>query len=146
MMIRDRAALAILATMAVVLTDRAPLIAQEPATSKGPAPASAPASAPAPVAKKKTEPARRVPSYFGQIGLLPEQRARIYSLQARHQDKIEALEKQIAAEKAEMLAGCEATLTDTQKKLLGNLRQAAAEGPARTAAAPAGVAGPVKPD
>ena len=80
-----------------------------------------------PVAKKKHDAARRVPAYFGQIGLTTEQRANIYAIQGKRFEKIEALEQQIAAEKAEMLAQCEQSLTETQRKLLDNLRRAAAE-------------------
>ncbi len=131
--------LALVTMMCVVLSDRLPSVAQEPGASKG--------TTPAPVVKKKADPARRVPAYFGQIGLTPEQRASIYTLQAKHQEKIDALEQQIAAEKATMLSGCEAVLTETQKKLLGNLRQAAAEGPARVtpATAPAPATTPATP-
>ncbi len=136
MMIPKRVGVSALAMMSVLSLGRPPLVAQGPAAPKG--------AAPAAVAKKKTDPARRVPAYFGQIGLTPEQRAGIYTLQAKHQDKIDALEKQIAAEKAEMLSGCEAVLTDTQKKLLADLRQAAAEGPARATPAPA--PSPTKPN
>ena len=91
--------------------------AQEPAATK----------AAEPVAKKRHDAARRVPAYFGQIGLTTEQRAGIYAIQGKRLEKIEALEQQIAAEKAEMLAECERSLTETQKKLLDNLRRAAAE-------------------
>lgn len=85
------------------------------------------ATKPAEPAKKKQDPARRVPPYFGQIGLTTEQRADIYAIQGKRLDKIEELEQQIARERAEMIAQCEGVLTDTQKKLLDNLRRAAAE-------------------
>ena len=86
------------------------------------------------VAKRKHDAARRVPAHFGQIGLTTEQRANIYTIQGKHLEAIEALEKQIAQEKSEMLTQCEASLTETQKKLLDNLRRAAAEGsPTKTA-------------
>ena len=115
---------AIVVTLGVVTSsvvfDR-PIEAQEPTAAK-------PAD---PAVKKKHDAARRVPAYFGQIGLTTEQRANIYSIQGKRLEKIEALEQQIATEKAEMLAQCEATLTETQKKLLDNLRRAAAE-PATT--------------
>lgn len=90
--------------------------AQEPAASK-----------PAEPAKKKHDSARRVPAHFGQIGLTTEQRANIYSIQGKRLDRIEELEQQIAKERSEMLAQCEGVLTDTQKKLLDNLRRASAE-------------------
>ena len=118
MTIRLRAA--VVATTLTVLgvvasTER--IDAQEPAATK-------PAE---PVAKKKHDAARRVPAYFGQIGLTAEQRASIYTIQTKRYEKIDALEQQIASEKAEMLAQCEGTLTETQKKLLENLRRAAQE-------------------
>ena len=80
-----------------------------------------------PVAKKKHDAAHRVPAYFGQIALTTEQRANIYGILGKRYAKIEALEQQIATEKAEMLTQCEGTLTETQKKLLDNLRRAATE-------------------
>jgi hypothetical protein len=117
MKIRKRIGAVALGLVAVALMDRFPLVAQEPATSKQTAP----------IAKKKQDPSRRVPNYFGQIGLTTEQRTSIYGIQAKRVEKIDALEKQIATEKAEMIAECENTLTDVQKKLLDNLRKAAAE-------------------
>jgi hypothetical protein len=117
MTIRKRIGAVSLGLVAVVLMGQLPLVAQEPAPSK-------PA---APTARKKQDLSRRVPNYFGQIGLTNEQRASIYSLQAKHVEKIEALEKQIATEKAEMIAESETVLNEVQKKLLDNLRKAAAE-------------------
>ncbi len=134
MTIRKRIGAVSLGLVAVAVLGQLPLVAQEPATSK-------PA---APTAKKKQEPSHRVPNYFGQIGLTTEQRASIYGIQAKRVEKIEALEKQIATEKAEMLAECEGVLTETQKKLLDNLRKAAAE-PASKPAAPSKPAETPKP-
>lgn len=125
MTIRKRIGAVALGLLAVGLMGQLPLVAQEPA----PKPA-------APTAKKKQDPSRRVPRNFGQIGLTTEQRSSIYAIQAKRLEKIEALEKQIATEKAEMLAECEGVLNETQKKLLDNLRKAASE-PAPKAAAPA---------
>ncbi len=118
MVIRFRAVAvaAVLTVVGLVALDQT-TGAQEPAASKPTDP---------PV-KKKQDPARRVPPYFGQIGLTPEQKATIYGIQGKRQEKIEALEKQIAIEKAEMLAQCEGTLTEIQKKLLDNLRHASTE-------------------
>jgi Spy/CpxP family protein refolding chaperone len=123
MTIRKRIGAVALGLAAVALMGGLPLVAQEPATSK-------PA---APPAKKKQDPSRRVPSYFGQIGLTTEQRASIYGVQAKRHEKIDALEQQIVTERAEMLADCEKVLNETQKKLLDNLRQAAAEPASKTA-------------
>ena len=126
MTIRKRIGAVALGLVAVASMGRVPLVAQEPSASK-------PAAAPA---KKRQDPSRRVPPYFGQIGLTTEQRASIYSVQAKRNEKIDALEKQIAAEKAEMLADCEGVLNETQKKLLDNLRKAAAEPAPRPTASP----------
>ncbi len=123
MTIRKRCGAVALGLAAVVLMGQIPLVAQEPV---GPKPATPPA-------KKKQDRSHRVPDYFGQIGLTTEQKASIYGIQAKRFEKIEALEKQILAEKAGMLGECEGVLTDTQKKLLDNLRRAAAE-PAKGAA------------
>jgi hypothetical protein len=123
MTIRKRTGAVAVGLVAILLMGRFPLEAQEPASSKSAAP----------VPKKKQDPSRRVPSYFGQIGLTTEQRASIYGFQARRIEKIDALEKQVAAEKAGMLADCEGVLNETQKKLLDNLRQAAAEPAPKTA-------------
>jgi Spy/CpxP family protein refolding chaperone len=115
MMIRKRTGAVALGLAAVLLMGQFPIAAQDPATTK---PATGPAQ------KKQI---RRVPDYFGQIGLTPEQKTNIYAVLNKRMDKIEALEKQIAAERAEMLTECEAVLNETQKKLLDNLRKAAAE-------------------
>jgi hypothetical protein len=124
MTIRKRIGAAALGLAVVALMGGLPLVAQEPATSKSPAPA----------AKKKQDPSRRVPIHFGQIGLTTEQRAGIYGIQSKRHEKIDALEQQIATEKAEMLADCEKMLNETQKKLLDNLRKAATEPAPKTAA------------
>lgn len=116
MKIRKHTGVVALGLVAVALSGRSPIVAQEPAPKS---------AEPAP--KKKQDPARRVPAYFGQIGLTTEQRAGIYGLQAKHMEKIDALEKQIAAQRAQMLGESEAVLTETQKKLLDNLRRAASE-------------------
>ena len=114
--IRSAAVAATLLMMSLAILDR-PTGAQEPTAPR----------AVDLLAKKRQDAARRVPSHFGQIGLTTEQRANIYAIQGKRLEKIEALEQQIAQEKAEMLAQSEATLTDTQKKLLDNLRRAASE-------------------
>jgi hypothetical protein len=82
----------------------------------------------APAAKRAYDPARRVPDYFGQIGLTPEQKESIYKIRAKHHQRVEELERQIAQIHSEMLAECEALLTETQKQLLENRRRAAGNG------------------
>lgn len=117
MTIHNRTGVVALSLLAVLLVGPGPIRAQEPSPS-----ASKPSG---PVPAKKS--IRRVPDYFGQIGLTPEQRASIYGVLNQRQEKIEALERQIASERAEMIRECEAVLTETQKKLLENLRKAASE-------------------
>jgi hypothetical protein len=114
MTIRKRTGAVALGLIAVVLMGRLPLAAQEPAKEK-------------PAAPPQKKPTRRVPDYFGQIGLTPEQKTNIYAVVNKRQEKIDALEKQILAERAEMLVECEGLLNETQKKLLDNLRKAASE-------------------
>ncbi len=122
MTIRIRAVAAATAlTLAALVASDPGIEAQEPAAAK---PVEKPTE---PIPKKKQDRSRHVPPYFGQIGLTTEQKATIYSIQGKQFEKIEALERQIATEKAEMLAQCEATLNETQQKLLDNLRRAAAE-------------------
>ena len=89
-----------------------------------------------PAEKKAADPSRRVPPLFGQIGLTPEQKEEIYKIRAKHQAQIESLQKQIAQLQAEMLAECEAVLTDSQKQLLALRREAAARARKAKAARP----------
>jgi hypothetical protein len=106
----------------VVMLSSWPLPAQEPGASK-PAETSG-----APSARRVYDPSRRVPNYFGQIGLTSEQRESIYKIRAKHSQKIDELEKQIDAIQAQMMTECESILTDAQKQLLQYRRRAAAEG------------------
>jgi hypothetical protein len=94
-----------------------PLLAQEPA----PKPAG---ETPKPAARK-FDPARRVPDYFGQIGLTPDQRETIYGARAPHIARIEALEAQIVEARKAMQQECEAVLSPAQLQLLNQRRQAA---------------------
>jgi len=94
--------------------------AQEPVSKKSLEKTEKPSTAAA--AKKKNDPSRRVPDYFGQIGLNTEQRESIYKIRKSHQEKIDGLKKQIIEADAKSLTECEAVLTDSQKKLVENLR------------------------
>ena len=94
--------------------------AQDASPKKAAAPA--PAASP-PLAKKKTDTSRRVPSYFGRIGLTDGQRESIYKVRKTHQEKIDVLKKQIDELEAQELTACESVLNDTQRKLLQNLRE-----------------------
>ena len=125
---RRVAAAVVLGTLTSIALGTLPIVAQEPAPTAKPS---------TPTARKKGEGTHRVPDYFGQIGLTPEQKTNIYGMVDKHMVKVEALEKQIEAEKADMLAECETVLDDTQKKLLAKLRAAAIN--------PAGNATPAKP-
>lgn len=136
MSMRRRVVTIICFTIAAIVASVLTAGAQEPgkpATApKDPKPAVA-ATKPGEL-KRKYDPARRVPPYFGQIGLNINQRESIYKIRSKHQSKMEDLEKQIAAIQSEMLTECEAVLTDTQRKLLENLRSATPGTPATTTA------------
>jgi hypothetical protein len=125
MTIRRRWGAFFLSSATVLALGWLPLLAQEPNTEKDKAADPPPAQPPA--AKRVYDPARRVPSFFGQVGLTPEQRESIYKLRGKHLGRINELQKEIDRAQAEMMADCEAVLTDTQKQLLENLRRAAAE-------------------
>ncbi len=74
-------------------------------------------------ASKKGDPARRVPPYFGQIGLRPTQRDDIYKIRAKHLVKITDLEAKIETTRAEMLTECESVLDEIQKQVLVSRRK-----------------------
>ena len=63
-----------------------------------------------------------MPNHFGQVGLTPEQRESIYKIRKAHYEKLEALRAQIAELESKSMSECEAVLTETQRKLLENLR------------------------
>jgi hypothetical protein len=126
MKISNRRAATTFGILMVFLTVSLSSLAQDPAAKKPAEKADA-----APVARKKYDPARRVPDYFGQIGITIEQREAIYRLRKTHHEKIDVLKKQIADQEAASMKECEALLTDTQKKLLENLRSEGGRGPSR---------------
>lgn len=70
---------------------------------------------------------RRVPPYFGQIGLSQEQKDSIYQVVAKHQSRIEELKKELAEANTKMVEECESLLDDAQKKSLEGRRRSAAE-------------------
>ncbi len=94
-----------------------PLFAQDPKADDAKPAAEKPAAA-----AKKSDPSRRVPNHFGQVGLTPEQRESIYKIRKAHYEKLEALRSEIAEIEAKSMSECEAVLTATQRKLLENLR------------------------
>jgi hypothetical protein len=81
--------------------------------------------------KRAFDPTRRVPDYFGQLGLSDAQKESIYKIRATHQPKIDALEKQLDELRGQMIKECETVLTDAQKKLLEERRAGAAESRSR---------------
>ena len=117
MLLRQSARVAF-STLAVLALGLVPLVAQEPAPS---------AKGDAPAARRKGDPSRRVPPYFAQVGLTPDQREAIYKIRAQNQGKVEALQKQIEEIRSKELADCEKVLTEGQKKLLAERRKAGAE-------------------
>lgn len=124
-----RSAIAVLlsATAMTIISGGLPLLAQESGKAK--------ADARAKAGKRAVDPSRRVPNYFGQLGLSEAQKESIYKIQAKHQPKIDALEKQIDELRAQSLKECEAVLTDAQKKALAERRAHAAEARAKKNAA-----------
>jgi len=118
-LIKRFAVVAVSASALMLLSDGLPLIAQESNTPTG--------QSKAKTAKRAFDPARRVPMYFGQLGLTDEQKESIYALQAKQMPKIEALEKQVEDLRAQMLRDCEAMLSPTQKQLLEQRRTGGAE-------------------
>jgi TolA-binding protein len=119
MSIRNRVGAVVFGSAVVALFAAFPLVAQEPPKNDG--------AAALPVTKRVYDPSRRVPDFFGQIGLTPVQKEDVYKIRAKHQKQIDELEKQVAKLRSEMVTECETVLTDTQKELLANLRKASVE-------------------
>jgi hypothetical protein len=114
--------------------------AETPAAPAAPAPAAtAPAATPA-TARAARDPSRRVPRYFGQLGITPAQREAIYAIRAKEYERVNALKDQIAEAQDKAIADCEAVLTGTQ---MGALKQRRAT--ALTAAGERRMAKAVKP-
>jgi hypothetical protein len=118
--VRRAAAVLVSAAAMTMLSGGLPLIAQE----SGKVPAEAQAKK---TAKRAPDPTRRVPDYFAQIGLSDDQRESIYKIRAKHQPRIDELEKQLVEARAQMVRDCETVLTETQKKMLNERRAGAAE-------------------
>lgn len=112
----------------VLMSGAPPLSAQEPSTAAADATR-------APAAKKPADPARRVPDFFGKIGLTSQQKEEIYKIRGKRQAQVEALQKQITQLQAETIAECESVLNDSQKQLLNLRRDAAARAKKAKAAA-----------
>jgi hypothetical protein len=128
MTISKRSAMTSIGLAVVIATASLSTFAQDPAAKKA---ADKPETTT--VVKKKYDPSRRVPDYFGQIGLTIEQRESIYKIRKVHHEKLEVLKKQIVDEDSDAMKKCEVLLTDTQKKLLDHLRAEGIRGPSRPA-------------
>ena len=100
----------------------------EPATSTAAAPrielSQVSRSAAGTTAARK-KPSGRLPRYFGKLGVSDEQRTKIYELQAKYAEQIEALEKELAALKDKRDGEIAGVLTAGQKTRLTELREAA---------------------
>ena len=121
MTIRDRARSASFGIICVVGLASLTTSAQEPTKVGAPS-----RSTSSPAARKLDAQARRVPDFFGQIGLTPEQREDVYKVRGKHLGRIEELEAEIAKIRDQMQAECEAVLTDTQRQLFDQRRKATA--------------------
>lgn len=75
--------------------------------------------------KKQRKIRRRLPNYYGQVGVSPAQREKIYSIQATYREKLEELEKQLLALREQQDMEIEAVLTDEQRERLKQLVQEA---------------------
>lgn len=95
------------------------------------------------LATRAYNPSRRVPPFFGQVGLTPSQREQIYSIRGKYYDQIADLKQQIEDLEAKEDTDCAGVLTDSQRKLLDSLRSARRGGTSRSA--PAADAAPAAP-
>ena len=77
--------------------------------------------------KKRRKARGRVPNYYGQIGLSPEQRKKIYAVQKQYRSQFQDLFKQLRALRAKQQAEIDAVLTPEQIAKLKALRDAAAK-------------------
>lgn len=129
-MFRRAVAVALSASAMTIISGGLPLSAQESGKAKVDSRAKvesrAKAESRAKPAKRAFDPTRRVPNYFGQLGLTDAQREAIYKIQAEHQPRIEELEKQLEEVRADSLKECEAVLNEAQRKMLTERRSAAA--------------------
>lgn len=65
---------------------------------------------------------RRVPQYFGQVGLSDEQREKIYGVRERYAVQQAKLEQELADLQDKVMRECEAVLTPAQRTELTKLR------------------------
>ncbi len=103
--VRRLAAVLASAAALMIVSGSLPLVAQEAGNAQAQAKAKR-------AGKRAFDPTRRVPDYFGQLGLSEAQRESIYKIRAKHQPKIDALEKQLEELRGQMVKECETVLTD----------------------------------
>jgi|GEM_PF-1973449 len=132
MMSLSRVAATGLRVVSFVLLAALPLVAQDASNSSPSPKAKAPATKTTSVAAP-----RRVPNYFGQLGLSREQKDSIYEVVAKHQARIDELKKELAEANDKMVEECESLLDEAQKKSLQARRNAAADAAKARAAAKA---------
>lgn len=60
----------------------------------------------------------RLPPQYGKLGLTDPQKTKIYAVQGKYEDQLDALEKQISDLKAKRDHEVETVLTDDQRKIL----------------------------
>ena len=104
--------------VAVMMAGTYPLGAQE----AKPSPKAESSGRPGPSERRSADTSRRVPPFFAQLGLTPEQKEEIYTIRRKHQEKIDALNKQLGDLQSQMLNECETVLDDTQKQMLETRR------------------------
>lgn len=86
---------------------------------------SVPLGASAKSARKAPDPMRRVPTYFGSLGLTAEQKEEIYAIQGRYIPQIQELQAKIESLRERAMADCEDVLTPAQRKILVEARKTA---------------------
>jgi hypothetical protein len=67
---------------------------------------------------------KRLPRYYGKLGLSEGQREKIYGIQAKHESEIDKLAKQLADAKAKQEGECRKVLNADQKKQLSEAIEA----------------------
>jgi len=82
---------------------------------------SKPATAKATAVKEEAKPDAkkgRLPAQYGKLGLTDAQKTKIYGVQGKYEDQLDALEKQISDLKAKRDQEIETVLSDDQRKIL----------------------------
>ena len=71
---------------------------------------------------------RRVPPYFGQVGLSPQQKEAIYAIRGKYAGRMAELKRQMEQLQQQELAECESVLTPSQRAQLAERRAASGKG------------------